>query len=291
MREKLLWLQASRSLEGVDMRVRTFTVDTPRQACVNAALLCSFAVPDADMNYLAYSFNECVSDEEVLVYVAPLYCERGHYSLGVAAADHSWQQAFWQMTGQAPGGMSPGPFSAWHHIDVGQQALSVVSCEQHATLSISKAQVLALLACPLTGPMGQAVECSSLSGPPACASSAGHESRVSTPHLDAFERHLLEREQALNNKALQLVNRQDELLHKQQRIEGQCSDLQIRLQGLDEREALLQRRTQALVSGYRKLAANRDRFSGLLRQFQSSMQSREVVRSHITHAPLSRAGV
>lgn len=38
-----------------------------------------------------HSFNERLGNEQVRVYIAPLFCDQGHYGLGATVADHDTQ--------------------------------------------------------------------------------------------------------------------------------------------------------------------------------------------------------
>lgn len=40
------------------MLLRTISVETAEQTELNAALLCGFAIPASDRNFIAYSLNE-----------------------------------------------------------------------------------------------------------------------------------------------------------------------------------------------------------------------------------------
>lgn len=42
------------------MLLRTISVETAEQTELNAALLCGFAIPASDRNFIAYSLNEQV---------------------------------------------------------------------------------------------------------------------------------------------------------------------------------------------------------------------------------------
>lgn len=52
------------------MLLRTISVETAEQTELNAALLCGFAIPASDRNFIAYSLNEQVDENDSRVYIA-----------------------------------------------------------------------------------------------------------------------------------------------------------------------------------------------------------------------------
>ncbi|MDI9786921.1 hypothetical protein QM340_29585, partial [Pseudomonas aeruginosa] len=51
------------------MLLRTISVETAEQTELNAALLCGFAIPASDRNFIAYSLNEQVDENDSRVYI------------------------------------------------------------------------------------------------------------------------------------------------------------------------------------------------------------------------------
>lgn len=180
-----------RKSTAMELMVRTIGVLNRDMELLNAVLLCSFAVPDAGLNFIAYSLNEGVGDADVRVYIANLYCAEGLFSIGSSAPDHGWQSAFWQIvreaTGSADSSAEQASLSAYHLIDVAPQILPTALLEQHATLDINRAFVTRLISWQGTA-AGPAIECC-----PSGAVQAKPEMTVlRDPHLMCVDSELLE---------------------------------------------------------------------------------------------------
>ncbi len=64
------------------MLLRTISVETAEQTELNAALLCGFAIPASDRNFIAYSLNEQVDENDSRVYIASLFKTDDGFRLG-----------------------------------------------------------------------------------------------------------------------------------------------------------------------------------------------------------------
>lgn len=75
------------------MLLRTITVENQAQDQVNAAVLCSFAIPEIDRNILVYSLNEETDQGAAKVYVASVTPVENGYRLGKLESELEWQYA------------------------------------------------------------------------------------------------------------------------------------------------------------------------------------------------------
>jgi hypothetical protein len=75
------------------MLLRTITVENEAQEVVNAAVLCSFAIPEIDRNFLVYSLNEEGRQGTAKVYVATFTPGTNGYLLGSLPSELEWQYA------------------------------------------------------------------------------------------------------------------------------------------------------------------------------------------------------
>lgn len=320
-------LMAAQHGTTTDMMVRTIAVCTPEQETVNAALLCSFAVPAAEMNYLAYSLNESMGDEDVRVYIAALQCELGRYSLATSIDDYAWLQAFWQIFGQRQGSQE----ATWHYIDIGQQPLPIAPCGQHVSVNIKRALVRGLLFRLSAGETGQAIEYAPIAS--TCCNELVNNTPDARQDLSALawfidqgdeqdeqldeiqaslssvvvmaqeleQRHSVstQQHQRLEEMHNQLLEKERELNGKAKELasryaalldaEGQETNLQTRLKLLDEREAALKARSQELALAHQRLSANRARFSTIVKKFHVAVQLKGVFPQHLNEVAEQQA--
>lgn len=75
------------------MLLRTITVKNEALEVVNAAVLCSFAIPEIDRNIIVYSLNEEGPRGTAKVYVARATAGEGGYLLGSLESELEWQYA------------------------------------------------------------------------------------------------------------------------------------------------------------------------------------------------------
>ncbi|QSB39155.1 hypothetical protein JTY93_23505 [Pseudomonas hygromyciniae] len=253
----------------------------------------------AGMNYLAYSLNESIGDQDVRVYIAALQFEQGRYRLAMSVADHAWQQAFSQIVDQ--GQMAQD--ARWHYIDIGQQPLPVALCEEHASVKLNKALVMGLLLRPDAVEVGQAIEYAPVASTYRNetvneAADAVQETSQPAEQLDGQEEELDEVQESLSSlvalaqeleqrhsldpttpatgraskpnagkgaRAQQQGERSGKRYAALRDAEARAASLQTRLQLLNEREAALKVRSEELALGQQKLLANRARFSGIVK--------------------------
>lgn len=75
------------------MLLRTISVETAEQTELNAALLCGFAIPASDRNFIAYSLNEQVDENDSRVYIASLFKTDDGFRLGRLDTDEACEAA------------------------------------------------------------------------------------------------------------------------------------------------------------------------------------------------------
>ncbi|WP_342243113.1 hypothetical protein [Pseudomonas sp. OTU5201] len=75
------------------MLLRTITVEKETGEVVNAAVLCSFAIPLIDRNILVYTLNEEGRQGTSKVYVASAVPQESGYSLAGLESEQEWQYA------------------------------------------------------------------------------------------------------------------------------------------------------------------------------------------------------
>ncbi|WP_415261235.1 hypothetical protein [Pseudomonas chlororaphis] len=74
------------------MLLRTISIKNAEQEVLNGAVLCSFATPILNRNFLAYSLNEGAEVGESRVYLAMLNKAGQSYSLSSIEAEEDWLQ-------------------------------------------------------------------------------------------------------------------------------------------------------------------------------------------------------
>ena len=217
------------------MQIRTFTLETPDKVTVNAAILCSFALPAMDRYILAYTLNEEVSPGTLRLYLAaavPL--DQGCRLHRPDAAES--QAALRALAAIATLDKAPqaessvftlikleGPFTG--------EGAGPASTAGHASLPIDKDMALKLIAG------------SDLSA----ASTDSATERVEKSCANAPAR--------------------DELEIARQRNEAWSELLQSRAEALDQREAMLARKTAELALQTRKLLSARNKLSALAKAY------------------------
>ncbi|MBD2838143.1 hypothetical protein ID144_13920 [Pseudomonas sp. JM0905a] len=73
------------------MLLRTITVENGTGEVVNAAVLCSFAIPLIDRNILVYTLNEEGRQGTAKVYVASAIPQENGYRLAGLESEQEWQ--------------------------------------------------------------------------------------------------------------------------------------------------------------------------------------------------------
>ncbi|MCO6057090.1 hypothetical protein NG726_10450 [Pseudomonas sp. MOB-449] len=80
------------------MLLRTITVENDAQEVVNAAVLCSFAIPLIDRNILVYTLNEEGHQGTAKVYVASAVPLENGYRLACLESEQEWRYAVQVLT-------------------------------------------------------------------------------------------------------------------------------------------------------------------------------------------------
>lgn len=75
------------------MLLRTITVENCTGEVVNAAVLCSFAIPQIDRNILVYTLNEEGRHGTAKVYVTSAIPQENGFRLANLESDREWQCA------------------------------------------------------------------------------------------------------------------------------------------------------------------------------------------------------
>ncbi|AOE87138.1 hypothetical protein [Pseudomonas sp. TCU-HL1] len=75
------------------MLLRTITVENDAQEVVNAAILCSFAIPLIDRNIVVYTLNEEGRHGTSKVYVASAVPLENGYRLACLESEQEWRYA------------------------------------------------------------------------------------------------------------------------------------------------------------------------------------------------------
>ncbi|WP_414895327.1 hypothetical protein [Pseudomonas chlororaphis] len=128
---------------------------------LTAALLCSFSVPEAGRNFLAYSLNESIDEDNLRVYIALLFNEGGNYCLGALDSEEDGQLAmrvFGQILREAATGERRENDVPYHLLDLNKQQLPAAAAADHRLLSTKKEWVARLLSFQASAQFGPAVE-------------------------------------------------------------------------------------------------------------------------------------
>ncbi|QQZ44795.1 hypothetical protein IF690_15020 [Pseudomonas sp. SK3(2021)] len=143
------------------MLLRTIFIENKEQQMLTAALLCSFSVPEAGRNFLAYSLNESIDDDNLRVYIALLFNEGGNYCLGALESNEDGQLAmrvFGQILREAATGERRESDVPYHLLDMNKQQLPAAAAADHRLLSTKKEWVARLLSFQASAQFGPAVE-------------------------------------------------------------------------------------------------------------------------------------
>lgn len=143
------------------MLLRTIFIENKEQQMLTAALLCSFSVPEAGRNFLAYSLNESLDDDNLRVYIALLFNEGGNYCLGALDPDEDGQLAirvFSQILREAATGEHRESDVPYHLLDLNKQQLPPAAAADHRLLSTKKEWIAKLLSFQNSTQFGPAAE-------------------------------------------------------------------------------------------------------------------------------------
>ncbi|WP_261792971.1 V-type proton ATPase subunit E [Pseudomonas chlororaphis] len=128
---------------------------------LTAALLCSFSIPESGRNFLAYSLNESIDDQNLRVYLALLFNEGGNYRIGALDSDadsHLAIKVFSQILREAATGEHRDSDVAYHLVDLNKKPLAPAAAADHRMLSVKKEWVAKLLNFQSSAQYGPAVE-------------------------------------------------------------------------------------------------------------------------------------
>lgn len=143
------------------MLLRTIFIENNEQQMLTAALLCSFSIPEAGRNFLAYSLNESIDEDNLRVYIALLFNEGGNYCLGALDSEEDGQLAmrvFGQILREAATGERRENDVPYHLLDLNKQQLPAAAAADHRLLSTRKEWVARLLSFQASAQFGPAVE-------------------------------------------------------------------------------------------------------------------------------------
>ncbi|AZC31055.1 hypothetical protein C4K38_3095 [Pseudomonas chlororaphis subsp. piscium] len=143
------------------MLLRTIFIENKEQQMLTAALLCSFSVPEAGRNFLAYSLNESLDEDNLRVYIALLFSEGGNYCLGALDSDEDGQLAirvFSQILREAATGEHRESDVPYHLLDLNKQQLPAAAAADHRLLSTKKEWIAKLLSFQASAQFGSAIE-------------------------------------------------------------------------------------------------------------------------------------
>ncbi|AJO78556.1 hypothetical protein [Pseudomonas sp. MRSN 12121] len=143
------------------MLLRTIYIQNKEQELLTAALLCSFSVPDSGRNFVAYSLNESIDENNLRVYLALLFNEGGNYRVGALDADadsHLAIKVFSQILREAATGEHRDNDVGYHLVDLNKKPLAPASATEHRMLSVKKEWVAKLLNFQASAHYGPAVE-------------------------------------------------------------------------------------------------------------------------------------
>ncbi|HCR1637350.1 TPA: hypothetical protein ACQTXZ_004168 [Pseudomonas aeruginosa] len=130
------------------MLLRTISVETAEQTELNAALLCGFAIPASDRNFIAYSLNEQVDENDSRVYIASLFKTDDGFRLGRLDTDEACEaaiQVFRQLVREATTGHRRANDLAYHLIDLQDAAIAPSRREEHRSLVLERDWVMKLV--------------------------------------------------------------------------------------------------------------------------------------------------
>ncbi|AWQ81364.1 hypothetical protein CSC33_1921 [Pseudomonas aeruginosa] len=130
------------------MLLRTISVETAEQTELNAALLCGFAIPASDRNFIAYSLNEQVDENDSRVYIASLFKTDDGFRLGRLDTDEACEaaiQVFRQLVREATTGNRRTSDLAYHLIDLQDAAIAPSRREEHRSLVLEREWVMKLV--------------------------------------------------------------------------------------------------------------------------------------------------
>ncbi|HCF2412437.1 MULTISPECIES: hypothetical protein [Pseudomonas aeruginosa group] len=130
------------------MLLRTISVETADQTELNAALLCGFAIPDSERNFIAYSLNEQLDEVNSRVYIASLYKTEGGFRPGRiddGPACEAAIQVFRQIVREAATGNRRANDLAYHLLDLQEAEIAPARRDDHRSLALNHDWVMQLV--------------------------------------------------------------------------------------------------------------------------------------------------
>ncbi|MBH9397565.1 hypothetical protein I5L42_17715, partial [Pseudomonas aeruginosa] len=130
------------------MLLRTISVETADQTELNAALLCGFAIPDSERNFIAYSLNEQLDEVNSRVYIASLYKTEGGFRPGRiddGPACEAAIQVFRQIVREAATGNRRANDLAYHLLDLQEAEIASARRDDHRSLALNHDWVMQLV--------------------------------------------------------------------------------------------------------------------------------------------------
>lgn len=129
------------------MLLRTISIEDGDQKALTAALLCSFAIPDLNRSFLAYSLNEEVDGDNLRIYIASISMAGNTCTLGGLSSEHDCQSAtrvFKQILQEAATGERLATDVPYYPLDLTKQTVAPAVLTEHHTLTAKKTGVVKL---------------------------------------------------------------------------------------------------------------------------------------------------
>jgi len=144
------------------MLVRTLSIQHDEQNVLTAALLFGFAIAKLNQNFLAYSLNEDVGDNDSLIYLVSLHKEVDDYSLHTltsAADGQEVEKVFKQILQEvATDNTGATNASSFYLLDLSEQTVTSAVMKEHYTLHVAKNLIVKLFNFQPSASFGPALE-------------------------------------------------------------------------------------------------------------------------------------
>lgn len=283
------------------MLVRTLSIKHDEQNVLTAALLFGFAIPKLNKNFLAYSLNEDVDDNNSRVYLVYLNKEADGYSLHALTSDAHWQgavQAFKHILREAVTGETAVTDGSFYRLDLSEQAVTSTTMKEHRTLSVAKDWIVKLFNFQPSASLDPAIETAApisfgdsetqgLSDEASAFQDLDAENILSDVQttLEEFselterltrqdnqrqiqQETLASRELQLQEKEFLFNQKKEVLLQQLQNHSEQQLQQDKRQSELDQREKALQRKAMELSINLKKLEDAKNKLSSILKALQ-----------------------
>lgn len=293
------------------MLLRTITVENGQREALNAAVLCSLAIPEIEANVLVYTLNESTSQGTSKVYVAALAPQvDGGYQLG-SLDSHGWQATRPVLRQIIEGARATNRTAAgaYHFVRIerlGRPLTPHPTClEQHHALALGPGAIQKLLACRSSDNFGEPFYAPHLlpyrpyepASPPAAP--AGKDASIARQAGTALPPDLPPKTSPDSEQLLRDVQATLNILvdkaglfaqHTQDRADAdgelarRRSQLEERERQVQAREAALDQRAAELDVRVEKLAMARDRLRSLLQAHSESVHVNNTLEALSTTA-------